>query len=421
MANTQQLLVPDIGDADSVEVIEVLVKVGDQVNAEDSLITLESDKASMEIPSPFSGTIKELNVKVGDQLAQGAIFGLLEEAGAASTPAPAATAPPQQTTTETAAVTSAPANDTNNTPVTASQSSDKAHASPAVRKFAREQGVDLHAITGTGPKQRITKADIENHLKHRGSTTAQGALPGVATLPDVDFAAFGDIELEPLTKINKLTGKYLHRSWFYVPHVTQFDEADITELDAFRKQQSAIYKEQGIKITMVAFLLKAVAAALIKFPRVNASLDSSGENLILKKYVHIAVAVDTPDGLVVPVIRDVDKKGIVELAQAVTDIASRARQKKIKPAEMQGACFTISSLGGIGGTAFTPIVNQPEVAILGVSRSSIKPVYQNGEFVPRLMLPLSLSYDHRVIDGVVGAQFTTYLGQVLADIRQLVM
>ncbi len=429
----KQILVPDIGDFDSIPVIDVLVSAGDTVAAEDALITLESDKASMDIPAPEAGVVKEVLVKAGDTVSQGVPILILETTSVAATTEPqsSATETPAAKPASTAPVSSTPSEPQihrSPAPLTMPPVDEskfgKAHASPSVRKFARELGADLSQINGSAAKGRITKEDVQNYVKQiltSGQPAGTGGTLQVAELPDVDFSAFGDTETQPLTKINKLTGKYLHRSWFYIPHVTQFDEADITDLEAFRKQLSAEYKEKGIKITMIAFLLKAVAAALKEFPRFNASLDKTGENLILKSYYHIGVAVDTPDGLIVPVIKDVDSKNIVELAEAVVDIAGRARKKQIKPTEMQGACFTISSLGGIGGTAFTPIVNQPEVAILGVSRSSMKPVYQNNEFVPRLMLPLSLSYDHRVIDGVAAARFTTYLGQVLADVRRLLL
>ena len=300
----------------------------------------------------------------------------------------------------------------------------KAHASPGVRKFARELGADLGRISGSGNKGRILKADVQNYVKQ--ILSGKSSLPGgggmdVMPPPEIDFSSFGEIETQALSKINKLTGKNLHSSWAHIPHVTQFDEADITELDKFRKQLTAEYKDKGIKITIIAFLLKAVVAALREYPRFNSSLDPAGENLIFKKYFHIGVAVDTPDGLVVPVVRDVNEKSLVDLAEEIILIAQRAREKKLKVDEMKGGCFTISSLGGVGGTAFTPIVNQPEVAILGVSRSSIKPIYQENEFVPRLILPLSLSYDHRVIDGVAAARFTTFLSEALADVRRLLL
>lgn len=437
MANVKPVKVPDIGDFKNVGIIEVLVKPGDTVNKEQSLITLESDKASIEIPSPEAGVIKELKVKVGDKVSEGDVILMLEASsgGAESKkaePAPQAPsaapkpAPAQAQRPAAAAAAPRPAA----VPPAAAQPAlpaidetgfRKAHASPAIRKFARELGADLGRITGTGPKGRILREDILNYVKRilSGAAPAGGAMPGVSPPPKVDFASFGPVETQPLSNINKLTGKYLHSSWFHIPHVTQFDEADITELEAFRKKMSAEYQDKGVKITLVAFLVKAAVAALKEFPRFNASLDAGGENLVLKKYFHVGVAVDTPDGLVVPVIRDADRKGVAEIATEIADLATRARQKKVKPTEMQGGCFTISSLGGVGGTAFTPIVNQPEVAILGVSRSSMKPVYDGKQFQPKLMLPLSLSYDHRVIDGVLAAKFTTFLSQILADVRRL--
>ncbi len=303
------------------------------------------------------------------------------------------------------------------------QPSGKGHASPSIRRFARELGVDLGQVKGSAPKGRITKEDVQNFVKAQLAQPRGGVGGGLQVLemPVVDFAKFGEVEIKPLSRIKKISGANLHRNWVTIPHVTQFDEADISEMEAFRKELGAEYAKQNIKITPLAFLLKAAAATLKHFPDFNASLDASGENLVRKKYIHIGVAVDTPDGLVVPVIRDVDLKGIVQLAQELGEVSAKARDKKLTAADMQGGCFTISSLGGIGGTAFTPIINAPEVAILGVSRSSMKPVYQDGEFVPRLMLPLSLSYDHRVIDGAAGARFTTYLSHVLSDIRRLAL
>ena len=304
-----------------------------------------------------------------------------------------------------------------------SPSTGGAHASPSVRHFARELGVNVPQVKGSGEKGRVTKDDVQNFVKQAlaGSTATAGGLPGLLPWPDVDFAKYGAIETKPLSRIKKISGANLHRNWVMIPHVTQFEEADISEMEAFRKELGAEYAKQDIKITPLAFMLKACAITLRHFPDFNASLDASGENLIVKKYIHIGVAVDTPDGLMVPVIRDVDQKGIVQLAKELGEVSARAREKKISAAEMQGGCFTISSLGGIGGTAFTPIINAPEVAILGVSRSSMKPVWKDGEFVPRLMLPLSLSYDHRVIDGAAGARFTTYLAHVLSDMRRLAL
>jgi pyruvate dehydrogenase E2 component (dihydrolipoamide acetyltransferase) len=433
MANVISVKVPDIGDFKSVGIIEVLVKPGDTVSKEQSLITLESDKASIEIPAPEAGVIKELKVKVGDKVSQGDLILMLEAAGGAeskktapATQAPAASkAAPQAPRATPASTAVAPAPRQAAAPATLpainETSFGKAHASPSIRKFARELGADVGRIQGTGPKGRILREDILNYVKRilSGAASVGGGMPGVAPPPKVDFAAFGQIETQPLSNINKLTGKYLHSSWFHIPHVTQFDEADITELEVLRKKMSAELQDKGVKITLLAFLVKAAVAGLKEFPRFNASLDSSGENLVLKKYFHIGVAVDTPDGLTVPVVRDADKKSIAEIAAEVSDVATRARQKKIRPNELQGGCFTISSLGGVGGTAFTPIVNQPEVAILGVSRSSIKPVYDGKQFQPKLMLPLSLSYDHRVIDGVLAARFTTFLNQLLADAKRL--
>ncbi|MDD5384727.1 MAG: dihydrolipoyllysine-residue acetyltransferase [Gallionella sp.] len=407
MAETKQILVPDIGNFKDVNVIGVLVKAGDTVKAEDSLITLETDKAAMDVPSPFAGVVKEMKVKAGDKVSQGSVILLLESGDTSGTPAaqPAAAA--------TVAATSVQ-------PVI---SAGKAHASPAIRRFARELGVDVAQVMGSGEKGRVTKNDVQNFVK---AALAQPRGTGgsgwhVLAMPEVDFTQFGAIETKPLSRIQKLSGANLHRNWVSIPHVTQFEEADITEMEAFRKQLGTEYAAQGIKITPLAFLLRAVVEALQQFPGFNASLDASGENLILKKYFHIGVAVDTPDGLVVPVLRDVNQKGIVQLAKELAEISGRAREKKISAAEMKGGCFTISSLGGIGGTAFTPIINAPEVAILGVSRSNMKQVYQNGAFVPRLMLPLSLSYDHRVIDGASAVRFTVYLAQTLADIRRLAL
>jgi pyruvate dehydrogenase E2 component (dihydrolipoamide acetyltransferase) len=425
-ATVKPVSVPDIGDFRNVGVIEILVKPGDTVNKEQSLITLESDKASIEIPAPEPGVIKELKVKVGDKVSEGDVI-LMLQAGAteAKKAAPATQAPSAAPKPAPQAQRSAPAPRTVPATSTALPPIDesgfrKAHASPAIRKFARELGADLGHIPGTGPKSRILREDILNYVKRILSGAASaGGMPGVQPPPKVDFSSFGPIETQPLSNINKLTGKYLHSSWFHIPHVTQFDEADITELEAFRKKMSAEQQDKGVKITMVAFLVKAVVAGLKEFPRFNASLDPDGENLVLKNYFHVGVAVDTPDGLVVPVIRDADRKGVAELAAEIADLAGRARQKKVKPTEMQGGCFTISSLGGVGGTAFTPIVNQPEVAILGVSRSAMKPVYDGKQFQPKLMLPLSLSYDHRVIDGVAAARFTSFLNQILVDPRRL--
>ena len=425
MAEIKQVLVPDIGDYKDVSVIELMVKVGDTLNAEDTLLTLETDKAAMDVPSPFSGVIKTLAVKVGDKVSQGSLILTLECADS-SAPQANKIDTPAVAPSVAAAPSAAPGVAVKSTaPVMAQviSSGGKAHASPAIRRFARELGVDVAQVKGSGAKGRVTKDDVQNFVKAALAQPRGAGGNGLQVLaaPVVDFAKFGAVEIKPLSRIKKISGANLHRNWVTIPHVTQFDEADITDMEAFRKELSAEYASQNIKITPLAFMLKAAVTALQKFPEFNASLDSSGENLVLKQYFHIGVAVDTPDGLMVPVIRDVDKKGIVQLAKELGEISAKAREKKITAAEMQGGCFTISSLGGIGGTAFTPIINAPEVAILGVSRSSMKPVWKDGAFVPRLMLPLSLSYDHRVIDGALGARFAVYLSQVLADIRHLAL
>jgi pyruvate dehydrogenase E2 component (dihydrolipoamide acetyltransferase) len=412
------------------------------VSAEQALISLETDKATIDVPAPFAGVVKEVKVKVGDKVSEGALIVTIEASGETSTKIPPSlplskggtdNAP---TTTTAAPIVQAPApTATAATPpfdkggLGGGLASDKspsvsAHASPSIRRFARELGVNLPQVKGSGEKGRVTKDDVQNFVKQAlagGTTTGSGGMPGLLPWPDVDFAKYGAIEAKPLSRIKKISGANLHRNWVMIPHVTQFEEADISEMEAFRKELGAEYAKQDIKITPLAFMLKACAITLRHFPDFNASLDAGGENLIVKKYIHIGVAVDTPDGLMVPVIRDVDQKGIVQLARELGEISARAREKKLSAAEMQGGCFTISSLGGIGGTAFTPIINAPEVAILGVSRSSMKPVWKDGEFVPRLMLPLSLSYDHRVVDGAAGARFTTYLAHVLSDMRRLAL
>ena len=435
MAEMKQVLVPDIGNYKDVPVIEVMVKAGDTVKAEQSLLTLETDKATMDVPAPFDGVVKEVKVKVGDNISEGSLIFVME-ASAAAAPAAQPAAPAKAAAVAVAAVV-APAQTPPGPPLTGGESAPspvkgrvgegfagKAHASPSIRSFARELGVDLSQVKGTAVKGRISKDDVQNFVKAalsqpRGAAGAGGMQ--VLAMPVVDFAKFGEVESQPLSRITKISGANLHRNWVTIPHVTQFDEADISEMEAFRKQIGAEYAKQDVKITPLVFMLKAVVAALQKFPDFNASLDASGENLVLKKYFHIGVAVDTPNGLMVPVLRDVDKKGIVQLAKELGEISAKARALKITAADMQGGCFSISSLGGIGGTAFTPIINAPEVAILGVSKASMKPVYKDGEFVPRLMLPLSLSYDHRVIDGASAARFTHYLAQVLSDIRRLTL
>jgi len=445
MADIKDILVPDIGDFDGVEVIEILVSAGDQLSIEDPIVSLESDKAAMEIPSPFAGTVKEVKVSIGDKVSEGSLLISIEasatEAAAEDSSAKQETAAPvqqsapaQQPAPAAPAAAPAPATPAAAAPrpsPTASMTIDeagfkKAHASPSVRKFARELGADLSQMKGSGNKGRILKEDVKVWVKQALEQGSKGSGLGIEPMPEIDFSQFGDIETLPLTRINKLTGKFLHRNWLSIPHVTQFDEADITELEKFRKKLNQENLKKDIRVTVLAFLMKALVSALKEFPRFNSSLDHTGENLIMKQYVNIGVAMDTPDGLVVPVIRDCDRKSLIELAIELVETSVKARDKKLSPADMQGGCISISSLGGIGGTSFTPIVNAPEVAILGVSRSSIKPVYVtnddgDGEFVPRLMLPLSLSYDHRVIDGADGARFTSYLSRVLSDTRRLLL
>ena len=427
------MLVPDIGKFKDVEIIEVMVKAGDTVQAEDALIVLETDKATMDVPSPFFGVVKELKVKKGDKVSEGMLVALIEASGEQkqippSPPSPKGGADIGSAVGQAPAI--APAISTP-TPISVpiipplvkgGLGGISAHASPSIRRFARELGVNLPQVKGSGEKGRVTKEDVQNFVKAAlAQPRGTGGGLQITEMPVVDFAQFGAIESKPLSRIKKLSSAYLHRNWVSIPHVTQHDEADITEMETFRKQIAEEYAAQGIKITPLAFLLKAAVEALQQYPDFNASLDASSENLILKKYFHIGVAVDTPDGLVVPVLRDVNQKGLVQLAKELAEISARAREKKITAAEMQGGCFTISSLGGIGGMAFTPIINAPEVAILGVSRASIKPVWKDGKFEPRLMLPLSLSYDHRVIDGAAAVRFTTFLAQVLADVRRLAL
>ncbi|WP_293644497.1 dihydrolipoyllysine-residue acetyltransferase [Thiolapillus sp.] len=427
MANTIEITLPDIGDFKDVEVIEVLVSAGDHISMDDSLITLESDKASMEIPSPSAGVVKEVKVNVGDIINEGDLLIVLEEDSVAEETAPVA--PPKPVDAHPTPPPPAPgekkAKPLPIAPTRADMPGRKAHASPAVRRFARELGVDLARVSGTGPKGRITKDDVQSFIKRAlsggGAAAAGGGSLALPSMPAVDFSKFGETEEIELNRIKKISGAHLHRSWITVPHVTQFDEADITELEAFRKSLKDEAMKQDVRLTFMPFLMKACEAALREFPSVNASLSADGEKLILKKYINIGVAVDTPNGLVVPVIRDVDQKGVYDLARELMEISARAREGKLGPADMQGGCFTISSLGGIGGTQFTPIVNAPEVAILGVSRATMKPVWNGNEFEPRLVMPYSLSYDHRVIDGAEGVRFTTYLARILNDIRHLVL
>ena len=461
MSKLVEVRVPDIGDFKDVEIIEILVKPGDAIEKETSLISVESDKATMEIPSSDAGIVKELRVKLGDKVSKGTVVLLLDPGAAKPSPVAEAKAAAPATTTPASAPPATPAA----VPAIAAEALPapiaipkpmpvpyeypavdtpihKPHASPSVRRFARELGVDLARVKGSGAKGRIQQEDVQAFVKGAlagaaadlaaaskagsGTGTGSGVPFNLPELPQVDFSKFGPIETRALSRIKKLSGANLHRNWVSIPHVTQFDEADITELEAFRKTSSADTEKQGFKLTMLAFLIKACVTALRAYPDFNASLDRTGENLILKKYFHIGVAVDTPDGLVVPVIRDADRKGVFDLARELAEVSKLARDKKLKPGDMQGGTFSISSLGGIGGTAFTPIINAPEVAILGVSRSAMRPIWTgnktgDGQFVPRLILPLSLSYDHRVIDGASAARFTAYLASVLGDIRRTLL
>ena len=432
MAGSIEVKVPDIGDLKEVGVIEVLVAPGDRVEKEGSLITVESDKATMEIPSPVAGVVKELKIKVGDKVAKGSLILILDEAAGSAPVAPAQSAAAAVSMTPAPAVAAVeppphPVAKPDPVPLEPQDLTvSKPHASPSIRMFARELGVDLSKVKGTGLKGRVTREDVQAFVKGAlaavkpvSASASGGGLPfNLPELPNIDFAKYGPVETRALSRIKKISGANLHRNWVSIPHITQFDEADITELESFRKANAAETEKQGFKLTMLAFLIKASVTALRQFPDFNASLDKSGENLVLKKYFHIGVAVDTPDGLVVPVIRDADRKGVFDLARELGEVSKLAKEKKLKPGDMQGGTFSISSLGGIGGTMFTPIINAPEVAILGVSRSVMRPVWNGKEFTPRLVLPLSLSYDHRVIDGAAGARFTTYLVSVLSDIRR---
>ncbi|EIA1341377.1 pyruvate dehydrogenase complex dihydrolipoyllysine-residue acetyltransferase [Vibrio parahaemolyticus] len=431
----KEVNVPDIG-GDEVEVTEIMVAVGDTVEEEQSLITVEGDKASMEVPAPFAGTVKEIKIAAGDKVSTGSLIMVFEVAGAAPAPAaaPAQAAAPAAPAAAPAPKAEAPAAAAPAAPAAGDfQDNDEyAHASPVVRRLAREFGVNLSKVKGSGRKSRILKEDVQNYVKEAlkrlesgaaASGKGDGAALGLLPWPKVDFSKFGETEVQPLSRIKKISGANLHRNWVMIPHVTQWDNADITALEAFRKEQNAIEakKDTGMKITPLVFIMKAAAKALEAFPAFNSSLSEDGESLILKKYVNIGIAVDTPNGLVVPVFKDVNKKGIYELSEELMAVSKKARAGKLTAADMQGGCFTISSLGGIGGTAFTPIVNAPEVGILGVSKSEMKPVWNGKEFEPRLQLPLSLSYDHRVIDGAEGARFITYLNSCLSDIRRLVL
>lgn len=437
MSDSQDILVPDIGDFDNVDVIEVLVAPGDTVDIESPLITLESDKATMDVPSPIAGKVTEIRIAVGDQVSQGTLVAKVEASEpAAETAAPAvvekapqseadsAPAPQPPTPEQVDPVTPvAPRPPPSLPPAVEPDDESLPHASPAVRRFARELGADLSKISGTGTHGRILTDDVRTFIKSalsQGAAPAQPAL-GIPGVPEVDFARWGRVETQPLSRIQKISGRHLHRAWLNIPHVTHHDEADITELEDFRKtlKNESAYAE--VRITLLGFVIKALASAMKTFPLINASLSPDGENLILKHYFHIGVAVDTENGLVVPVLRDVDTKGILELASELDDLSARARGGKLKPEEMRGGCISISSLGGIGGTAFTPIVNSPEVAILGITRAQIKPRWDGSNFQPRLMLPLDLSYDHRVIDGAEAARVTAFIVSALEDSRRLLL
>ena len=451
MAELKTINLPDVGDFDEIEIIEILIVAGDEIAAEDSIIVLESDKATMEIPSPYAGTVKSVLVRAGDRISEGTEIARVEISTPASiekstppeaadveiekvseqtpTPAPESTEP--ENSESAVAPPQEPALGKQRKPPPGKPLSDMGnksgkliHASPSIRRHARELGVNLDQVMGTGSKGRILKEDVKAYIKAAMSTAGSGAVGGlpVSAVPEIDFSRFGETEAVPLNRIKKISAAHLHRSWVTVPHVTQFEEANITDLETFRKSLAKDAEKKGIRLTPLPFMMKAVVASLKAFPDFNASLESSGERLILKKYFHIGVAVDTPNGLVVPVIRDVDQKGLYDLAAELAATAERAREGKLSPSDIQGGCFTISSLGGIGGTQFTPIVNAPEVAILGIAKARVQPVYQaDGSFLPGLILPLALSYDHRVIDGAQGARFTSYLSQVISDIRRALL
>ena len=439
MSSIKDILVPDIGEFDAVEVIEVLVKSGDAVSVEDPLLTMESDKASMDVPSPFSGTVKTVKIKAGDKVSQNDLILTLvvKELETAVTETSAETENSEATAPETKDIVSTRESESTSSgavskeparrppPIVMSVNQEsflRAHASPSIRKFARELGVDLSQVHGSGRKERITKEDVQEFVKQAlGGTTSGTAAAGsgIPAMPEIDFSKFGPVEIKPLSRIQKKAAVNLHRGWLNLPIVTHHDEADITELEYFRKSLKDEAAKQGVKVTPLVFLLKACAVAIRKHPNFNSSLTADKENLVLKKYLHIGVAVDTPDGLVVPVIRDVEQKGLLELAKELGEVSEKARAKKLKTNDIQGGCFSISSLGGIGGTAFTPLVNAPEVAILGVTRSRMMPVWNGKEFLPRLMLPMDLTYDHRVIDGAQAARFMVDLCEILSDMRRM--
>lgn len=429
MADEKNIKVPDIGGAEQVDVIEILVNVGDEISEETPLITLESDKASMEIPAPQAGIVRSIALKTGDKVSQGDVILSLEpvedrpknsEEASKAPESPEASKPSKEDTKSEQEQEASPP-EPPKAPDINEREDVAVFAGPAVRRLAREFGVDLNEVRGSGRKSRITKEDVQTFVKLKLQEQPVSSGPAVASAPDIDFSRFGEVEIKPLNKIKRLTGSNVHRAWVTIPHVTQFDEADITALETFRRSELEEAAQSGYKLTMLAFVCKVVCKALAVFPQFNSSLDNNGEQLIYKRYFNIGVAVDTPHGLVVPVLKEVDQLSVADIAMEMTRLSTKARDKGLMPAEMSGGCFTISSLGGIGGTAFTPIVNAPEVAILGVSRSSKKPVYMDGTFQPRLMLPLSLSYDHRVIDGAEAARFTRFIAEHLSDIRKLLL
>ena len=433
MAERKQIRIPDIGDFEQVEIIDILVQPGDSIKPEDSLLTLESDKATMDIPSPDTGTVKKVLVKVGDKVSEGTPILEIEAEAAKQKPVeqkpeekapekPAKPAPAPAPVAETAGPRPAPAVPSG--AQTLANRSSSAHASPSIRKFARELGVDLGLVRGSGPKGRILREDVMAFTKAvmSGERVFEKQIGFTfPEIPPVDFSRFGPVEARPLTRLKRLSAQNLYRSWINIPHVTQFDEADITDLEEFRRSEKSEADRHKVKLTLLSFLIKAVVVALKKYPEFNASLSTDGEMLVMKKYFHIGFAVNTEAGLMVPVVRDADQKGLYDLARELAELAQKARDRKISPADMQGGCFTVSSLGHIGGTGFTPIINAPEVAILGVARATTQPRYIDNKLEPRLILPYSLSYDHRVIDGVAGAGFTQYLGEVLTDIRQILL
>jgi len=437
---TEEILIPDIGSFDSVDVIEILINEGDEIKKEDPLITVESDKASMDIPAPHSGVIKEIKVKVGDKVQQGSLLALVEKTQIPteiSKKEPSVKKEIEDIANTVALEPTSPVAEPPATiqpiekplPISESvlvASGQTSHASPSVRKFARNLGVNLHLVKGSAPKNRIVAEDIEAYVKaelNKPRTDDMGTHFSPIAMPDIDFSTFGSIETKPLSKIKKISGANLHRNWVTAPHVTQFDDADITDLEAFRKSMQKEAEKKSVKLTLLAFMMKACVNALRAYPVFNSSISPDGESIIMKDYYNVGFACDTPDGLVVPVVKDVFTKDVLEIAQDLGDLSNKARERKLKMDDMQGGCFTISSLGGIGGTKFTPIINCPEVAILGVSRSSMQPIYnkETKEFEPRLILPLSLSYDHRVVDGADGARFTTHLRAMLSDVRRLLL